>query len=162
MSAPELDEFTETLKYPPGSLVNVTIEQLKQKLDELKKTNGYGIGIGYNKEPNNPSDVEYMWIECKEDLDTLELFIKHSGLSTSQVFSKGNKEIIQIDNYMPIPSGKKCASAGGKATKVKSSIKTTGKKVNIQGKMCTLYAGPRGGKYVKKSGKYVPLSQLSK
>jgi hypothetical protein len=38
----------------------------------------------------------------------------------------------------------------------------TGKKMLLQGRLRNVYEGPRGGKYVKKNGKYVSLSSFKK
>jgi hypothetical protein len=58
-----------------------------------------------------------------------------------------------------IPTNNKCTYNGGKKP---STMKRTSEKVKVGNAERCVYIGTRGGKYVKVSGKFVPLKQAKK
>jgi hypothetical protein len=165
MTEPYLDSSTESKNFPPGWLTRYNssevIEKLKEELRDQKKR-GWGIGIGYISTPQTEPLplVGYIYIQCENDLNTLDKTISDNSIDRSTVFSKSYGFLAKFDEIFNA-SYPPCRTSGGKPAHVKRHTRTS-EKVSINGKIYTVYKGPRGGKYVKKLGKYAPLSQLSK
>jgi hypothetical protein len=89
-------------------------------------------------------DVYFYLVSSQEG----RLYLRMRGLTENDV----NSEKITIVDIIPIQSGGKY--------KLKNHKRRTPEKVEVNKKVRAVYVGPKGGKYIRKNGKYVSLKKI--
>jgi PBCV-specific basic adaptor domain len=100
---------------------------------------------------NYDDELKYATDMILAKLNTGRSGVGYSGTTFNRAIDINDVEII---------SGPILVEQSGGKHKSKNHKRRTPEKVEVNKKVRAVYVGPKGGKYVRKNGKYVPLKKL--